>query len=178
MQTLIRTLVAVPSLALLAACGTAAAARAGAEPGPAVASPPAADSAGAHRAALGFLAAFDSLQWQPFRGYLADEVTMFFPFPQFPSRADGREAVEAVFGRFFEAQRASRAEAGRPMVQGIAPRDLRVQMAGSDAAVVSFHLGAESPARRSIVFRRTADGAWKVVHWHASSPPAARQAGS
>ena len=39
----------------------------------------AADSADAHRAALGFLAAFDSLQWEPFPAYLADDVTMFFP---------------------------------------------------------------------------------------------------
>jgi hypothetical protein len=35
-------------------------------------------------------------------------------------------------------------------------RDLRVQMVGADAAVASFHLGAEVAARRSIVFRRTA----------------------
>lgn len=177
MHTLTRVLFVVPSLALLSACGTAAAVHSGVEPRPA-ASASAVDSAGAHRAAVGFLAAFDSLQWEPFRGYLADEVTMFFPFSQFPSRADGRAAVEAVFGQFFEAQRASRAEAGRPMVQGITPRDLRVQMAGADAAIVTFHLGAEPPSRRSIVFGRAAGGAWKVVHWHASSVPAPRPSGS
>ena len=169
MRKPVQVLLAVSSLALLAAC--AARERPGASPAPAA--PSAADSAGAHRAALGFLAAFDSLQWEPFRGYLADDVTMFFPFAQAPSRADGREAVEAVFVRFFEAQRTSRAEAGRPMVQGLAPRDLRVQMAGSGAAVVTFHLGAESPARRSIVFRHVPGGGWKVVHWHASASPVA-----
>ncbi len=46
-------------------------------------------------------------------------------------------------------------------------------MAGPDAAVVSFHLGAEeAPARRSVVFRRE-PGGWKVVHWHASPAPQA-----
>ncbi|HEX2204510.1 MAG TPA: nuclear transport factor 2 family protein [Longimicrobium sp.] len=175
-----RVLLALSSLAVLAAC--AAAGTPGApSPEPRAMQASAADSASAHRAATGFLAAFDSLQYEPFRAYFADDVTMFFPFAQFPSRADGKAAVESVFSRFFEAQRASRAEAGRPMVQGIAPRGLRVQMAGADAAIVTFHLGAESPARRSIVFRRVGADAWKVVHWHASSSPvapAARPSGS
>ncbi|CAN5650887.1 hypothetical protein BH23GEM5_BH23GEM5_09050 [soil metagenome] len=71
------------------------------------------------------------------------------------------------------AQREARTRAGRPLVQGLEPRVLRLQMAGPDVAVVSFHLGAESRARRSIVFRRDG-GAWRVIHWHASSaqPPA------
>lgn len=133
----------------------------------------AADSAGAHAAAQGFLAAFDSLQFDRFRGYFAEDMTMFFPFPQFPARGNGKAEVEEVFGRFMTAQRDARAKAGRSMVQGIAPRDLKVQMAGAGAAVVSFHLGAEeTPARRSVVFRRD-PGGWKVVHWHASSAPQA-----
>ncbi len=156
----VRILLVLSSLGVLAGCGATRAP----EVHP--------DSAGAHRAAAGFIAAFDSLQWEPFRGYLAEDVTMFFPFAQVPTRADGKAAVEAVFSRFFEAQRTARARAGRPMVQGLAPRDLRVQMAGADAAVVTFHLGAESPARRSVVFRREGGG-WKVVHWHASPSPQA-----
>ena len=136
-----------------------------------------ADSSSAHRAALGFLAAFDSLQWEPFRSYFADDVTMFFPFAQVPQRANGRAAVENVFNQFMTAQRDARTKAGRPMVQGLQPRDVAVQMAGPDAAVVSFHLGnAQSPARRSIVFRRTG-GAWKVIHWHASSAPPSSSGG-
>lgn len=170
MRLLTCTLLVVSSLAALAACG-AASTRGAANPAPRAAA--AADSASAHRAAEGFLAAFDSLQWEQFRAYLADDVTMFFPFAQVPTRADGRQAVEAVFSRFFEAQREARTRDGRPMVQGIAPRDLRVQMAGSDVAVVSFHLGAENPARRSVVFRRTSGDQWKVVHWHASPSPRA-----
>ncbi len=136
----------------------------------------AADSAGAHRAAVGFIAAFDSLQWEPFRAYLADDITMFFPFPQSPARVDGRKAVESVFSQFMQGQREARTRAGRPLVQGLNPRDLRIQMAGAGAAVATFHLGGQSPARRSLVFRRTAGGRWEVIHWHASpspQPPAA-----
>jgi ketosteroid isomerase-like protein len=133
----------------------------------------AADSAGAHRAAVGFIAAFDSLQWEPFRAFLADDITMFFPFPQRPARVDGRQAVEDVFGQFMRAQREARTRAGRPLVQGLAPRDLRIQMVGAGAAVATFHLGTESPARRSLVFRHTAAGKWEVIHWHASPAPQA-----
>ena len=132
------------------------------------------DSVGAHAAAVGFIAAFDSLQWEPFRAYLADDITMFFPFPQLPGRVDGRDSVASIFGQFMRGQRAGRERTGRPMVQGLTPRDLRIQMAGSQAAIATFHLGpAGGPpeARRSLVFRRTAGGEWKVVHWHASSPP-------
>jgi hypothetical protein len=166
-RTSIPTLVAL--LALLAGCATAnlpGSAQSGAR-----LRSEAADSTSAHRAAVGFIAAFDSLQWEPFRAYLAEDITMFFPFPQLPGRADGREAVERVFSRFMEAQREARTRAGRPLVQGLAPRDLRVQMLGPGGAVVTFHLGAESPARRSLVLRRMAGDTWKVVHWHASPPP-------
>lgn len=131
------------------------------------------DSAAARAAAQGFLAAFDSLQFDRFRDYFAEDVTMFFPFPQFPGRVDGKTRVAEIFGQFMAAQRDARSKAGRPMVQGIAARDLSVQMAGAGAAIVSFHLGAEAtPARRSVVFRKEAGG-WKVVHWHASSAPPA-----
>lgn len=172
MKKLVSVLLATVSLVVAGGCGPTPGTP---SPAPAAlpARPTAADSASAHGAAAGFLAAFDSLQWERFRGYFADDVTMFFPFPQVPARADGRAAVEDVFGRFMEAQRAARTRAGRPLVQGITPRDLRVQMVGSDAAVVTFHLGAGAPSRRSLVFHRSADGSWKVVHWHASPPPQA-----
>lgn len=139
---------------------------------PAVHAASPADSASVHRAATGFLAAFDSLQFDAFRGYFADDITMFFPFVDAPSRADGKAAVEARFRPFFEGGRASLARSSR-VVQGLAPRDLVVQMLGNDAAVVSFHLGSASPSRRSLVFRRAGGDNWKLAHWHASSAPAA-----
>ena len=129
----------------------------------------AADSAEAHVAAERFLAAFDSLQFDAFRSYFADDITMFFPFPQFAARVRGKQEVEEVFGSFMNAAREGRINAGRPPVLGITARDLVVQMATRDVAVVSFHLGAEeTPARRSVVFRKSPTG-WEVIHWHASA---------
>lgn len=49
--------------------------------------------------------------------------------------------------------------------------DPRVQMAGGEVAIVSFHPGAENPSRRSPMFRSTPVGGWKVVHWPASPTP-------
>lgn len=127
------------------------------------------DSVGAHRAAAGFIAAFDSLQWLPFTSYFADDITMFFPFGDTPRRADGRAAVEARFKPFFERGAAGLAQAGRKS-QGLKPSDWTVQ-AFSGGAVVSFHLGTDRPSRRSLVFRKTETGEWKLVHWHASPAP-------
>lgn len=173
MRPLNRLLLAASSFALLAACGTARAPGMAPSSGAPSAEAQASDSVSAYRAATGFIAAFDSLQWERFRGYLADDITMFFPFPQLPRRVDGRQAVEEIFGEFMRSQRTRRIEAGQPLVQGLDPQDLRVQMAGPDVAIASFHLGGERPARRSIVFRRFGGGEWRVVHWHASSPPPA-----
>jgi hypothetical protein len=129
-----------------------------------------ADSTSAHAAAMGFITAFDSLQWEPFRAYLADDMTMFFPFPQMPRRADGAASVAAVFRQFFDAQRAVRSRAGRPMVQGLVAQDFRLQMVGPDVAIASFHLGVVAPARRTVVLHRKG-ASWKVIHWHASPAP-------
>jgi ketosteroid isomerase-like protein len=166
-----------PSVAILAVLSLFGAALADAPAraqAPASARTVAADSAGAHQAAVAFLTAFDSLQWEPFASYFADDITMFFPFADTPARVDGRAAVEARFRGVFQNERAAWARSGQPGAPriGIVPRDLRVQMAG-DVAIVTFHLRVESPSRRSVVFRRAADGAWKVIHWHASPPPAA-----
>lgn len=143
---------------------------------PETSGPVAADSVQVHGAAVRFLAAFDSLQWEPFRAALAPDITMFMPGSP-PARLDGRAAVEAEFRRFFDDVRAGSASEGRtaPPFLGIGPRvrDLRIQMLGALVAVVSFHLRAGDipPARRSLVFRRDLDGTWRVVHWHASAAP-------
>lgn len=174
MHLINRTILFV-TLGLLAGCAGAGTPPPG-QPGPDAAQATAADSASAHEAAVGFIAAFDSLHWGAFQDYFADDVTMFFPFPQIPARVEGRAAVAAVFGQFMTSQRERRTAAGQPLVQGIVPRDLRIQMAGADVAIASFHLGGDPPSRRSVVFRRTG-GEWKVLHWHASpAPPAPRAA--
>jgi hypothetical protein len=156
----------IPGVATFIVLGACATMRPG--NGGAAASYTARDSAEAAASATGFLAAFDSLKFDEFRSYFDPGMTMFFPFASATKRVDGRDSVEAIFRSFFSRARQSMQNAGRPILQGLHPRDLAVQMAGASGAVVSFHLGAEAtPARRTIVMVKRPDG-WKVLHWHAS----------
>jgi hypothetical protein len=93
----------------LVGAGLLACAGAPGSPAPRPTAPAAgADSAAAHTAAIAFLAAFDSLQWEPFRSALAPEVTVFGNAE--PRRLDGRAAVVAHFEPFFTQVRAARAQ--------------------------------------------------------------------
>lgn len=116
-------------------------------------------------AAAEFVSAFNALDQQRFDALWAEDASVFFPQPPFPiRRVDGKAEVVGWFKRFMDAQRS----AGRsPEVD---PKDLRIQMAGPDGALVSFHLGSSETAatRRTLVYRREAGG-WRIVHLHASA---------
>ena len=120
------------------------------------------------RSAADFVAAFIALDWDRFRRHFAKDASVFFPpSANFPTRADGRKAIEKVFGSVFENAKKQRSV---PPYLTIEPLDMRVQMLG-DVAVVTFHL--KDPGifgRRTVVFRRY-DKRWLIVHLHASGVP-------
>jgi ketosteroid isomerase-like protein len=127
----------------------------------------AADTAAIQAALTRFLTAFENLDWDAFRASFADDATVFFPLPEPPARFDGHAAVEARFRAVFDAIRAGHPNG--PPFHRLIPEDLRIDPLGHDAAIVTFHLrNAERVARRTIVFRRTAQG-WKIAHLHASN---------
>ena len=121
-------------------------------------------SAAAEQAAYAFLDAFKSLDAVRFNAFFAEDATMFFPSGPFPKeRVEGKQAITAAFGKFFEMAR----ERGTSRL-GIEPLDLKVQNYGS-FAVASFHLrGSGNIGRRSILLRQEA-GNWRIVHFHASA---------
>jgi ketosteroid isomerase-like protein len=140
--------------------------------------PASTDSVEVSAAAARFLAAFDSLQWEPFSAAMSSETTVFMPGATHPpQRLDGRDQVLAEFRKFFAGAREQASKDGRTNAPflgiGTRARDLLVQVIAPGAAVGSFHLGsgATPPSRRSVVFRRERDGVWRIVHWHASSAP-------
>ncbi len=116
-------------------------------------------------AAAEFVSAFNQLDQPRFDALWAEDATVFFPQPPFPiRRIDGRAEVLTWFKRFMDSQRS----AGRsPRVD---PKELQVQMAGRDSAIVSFHLGSDTAAvaRRTLVYRRDA-ARWQIVHLHGSA---------
>lgn len=127
-----------------------------------------ADSTAVARTVAQFLHAFNDLDWETFRGYFADDATVFLPLSNSPLRKEGRTEFESAFQGFFHSVRA--AGNGPPYLH-IQPKDVRIQMLG-DAAVVSFHLrndGAPQVGRRTLVMRKEANGRWKIAHLHASS---------
>ena len=116
-------------------------------------------------AVAAFVSAFNALDQVRFDALWAEDATAFFPYPPFPiRRVDGRAAVLAQFKWFMDDRRT----AGKS--PSVDPKDLRVQLAGPDAAIVTFHLGSDpqSAARRTLIYRRE-PGGWRIVHLHASA---------
>lgn len=111
-----------------------------------------------------FLEAFDNLEWDKFRGFFADDATVFYP-RGVAQRAEGREEYERAFRDVFAQIRGDRTA---PPYMHLEPRDLRIQFAG-DVAIVTFLLDDRPPSvnRRTVVLERRG-GAWKIIHLHAS----------
>jgi ketosteroid isomerase-like protein len=115
-----------------------------------------------------FVQAFDNLDWNGFTSFFAEDATMFQP-RRFLRRASGKAEIESQFQEIFPEIRGQRT---KPPFMDLRPLDLRVQMLGADAAIVTFHLD-DRPGmlnRRTIVFQRLKSG-WKIVHIHASELP-------
>jgi len=117
------------------------------------------------QAAEKFLEAFANFDWKKFRLSFTEDATFFFPGAQFdPSRVTGRDAIVTVFER----RRQDYPREKGPPYLNIQPKELKIQMLGDAAAVVTFHLGGEKTlGRRTLVFQRQ-QGAWLIAHLHAS----------
>jgi ketosteroid isomerase-like protein len=115
-----------------------------------------------------FVTAFDTLDWEQFTGFFADDATMFQP-RRFARRAEDKSGLESQFCQVFETIRGSQT---KPPYMDIQPRDLRIQMLSSDIAVATFHLDDRPNVlnRRTIVWQKKQKG-WKIVHIHASEVP-------
>jgi ketosteroid isomerase-like protein len=122
------------------------------------------ESAGVRRAAIVFIDAFNNLDWETFTSCFADDATVFFPFASMVRRASGRQEIETSFGNFFAQVRS---EGSGPPYMAIQPKDLEVQRL-ENLAIVTFHLGSDPVARRTVVFHKR-QGKWLIVHLHASN---------
>lgn len=115
-----------------------------------------------------FVRVFNDLDWDGFAACFAEDATVIAPFPDQPRMAVGKAAFERAWRPVFERGRASRP--GPPYLN-IDPKDTEVQLLGSNACLVSFHLeglmGSPRLHRRSIVFEKRGER-WLIVHLHAS----------
>ena len=118
-----------------------------------------------------FLTAFNDLDMPRFLACFATDAVMFHPpspAPRtFPTRVEGRQAIERTFQVVFDQ---IRVRSGRtaPPFQNIQPQDVLVQRFDG-FAVVTFHLGSDKVrGRRTLVYRQVG-AAWTIVHLHAST---------
>ena len=118
------------------------------------------------QAAESFLAAFDALDWEPFAASFAEDASIFMPFPDVVQRLDGWHAIAGVFKPFFDQKRGER---DAPPYLDLEPLDLAVDVVGTNAALVTFHLSSDTVwSRRTVVFQKR-DDLWLITHLHASN---------
>lgn len=131
--------------------------------------------AGPEEVVRGLTRAIDHFDLEGFMAAFAPEVTMFYPIDALGRRVDGAEALRATQERVFSGLAASFAEQGRAEGPyfGLVPLELRTQLLGEEAAVVTWHVdrGSHLGRRTAVLARR--DGGWRIVSYHASNVAAA-----
>lgn len=136
-----------------------------------------ADTTGVARMLGDFVVAFNDLDMPRFATFWARETSAIMPFPHLPRRIDGRDAVLAAFGTYFDAVKRERT--GPPYLR-IVPEQLDVRPLAPGSALATFHLRAAGGAqlgRRTLVLVRE-DGAWRIAHLHASMMAVAADTGA
>ena len=143
--------------------------------------PPGADARGEYGAQLrallqGLLDAIDRADLGALAPLFCAEAGMYFPFRNSVELVAGAPAVLARFERMFADLRArTLAAAGRPYV-GFRVERFECHPLGDRHALVRATLSfADQLGQRTIVARRE-DGAWRILHVHASNQLAVRAA--
>ncbi len=115
-----------------------------------------------------FLHHFENLEWEPFIASFTDDACVFHPTARTPQAFCGAADVAAKWREVFDD---TRRDAQGPPYMHLDPQHLRIVVLGPDAALATFELvNDKRHARRSVVFVRR-DGAWKILHVHASNVP-------
>ena len=116
-----------------------------------------------------FVAALNNLDLGELEQLLADDATAFLPSPQLRARIEGRAAIVAALTPIFEAERK---RGNGPPYSHMKVQTLLVQREGT-AAIATFDVGTPDVSSRRTLVLGLRDGAWKVLHFHASNvrPP-------
>ena len=111
-----------------------------------------------------FVAAFNTLQWQPFKNSFTEDATIFFPDWEEDVRKVGIKEIEKTWLEIFPEFK----DSANTFKLDIKPRDMLIQLYGQ-TAVVTFHLGNGEKylARRTLVMVKRKKE-WKIAHLHAS----------
>ena len=114
-----------------------------------------------------FLTSFENLDMPAFIACFADDATVVFPSPEPPERVSDKDAIRTRFQKVFDSIRKG-ANSGPPYHRLI-PQDVDIQLLGTDAAVVSFHLSNTGRLARRTLVLQNVHGRWFIAHLHASN---------
>jgi ketosteroid isomerase-like protein len=122
------------------------------------------DSAAVRLSVEKFVAAFNTLQWEPFKRSFTEDATIFFPYWEQALRKAGKKEIEKAWLEIFPEFK----DSANTLQLSIAPRDMLIQLYGQ-TAIVTFHLGDGEKylARRTLVMVKKKKE-WKIAHLHAS----------
>jgi len=123
-------------------------------------------------AARAFVAGLDALDLDAIAPVLAPEMTMFLPHGDAMELVVGRnDVIEEMRQRFEEWRNAGDTA---PLGLDRTAKDFRVHPLGERRALVTWHIDRpEAPGRRTAIAEER-DGAWMLVHLHASNVTALR----
>jgi ketosteroid isomerase-like protein len=117
-----------------------------------------------------FVTAFENLDWTNFRDCFSANATIFHPAAPNISRIDSPEAFDKAWLGVFERIKKNSGRTSPPYMK-LKPQDVRIDRLSPEVALVTFHLvDPGTLGRRTLVFQRV-DGAWKIIHVHASNVP-------
>ena len=118
----------------------------------------------AEQAVLKFINAFDNLDKPSFAESFSEDATMFLPF--MPERANGLEEIIINLSRVFNIKNNSNRSGS---YLGLKPVEMQVQLAGENAAVVTWLLDRNADIGRRTAVLNKIKGKWLIVHFHASN---------
>ena len=130
----------------------------------------ASEKQGVEKALARFVTAFENLDWTTFRDCFSANATIFHPAAPNIRRIDSQLEFDKAWQGVFDRIKKNSARTSPPYMK-LNPQDVRIEPLSPDAVLVTFHLvDPGTIGRRTLVFQKI-DGAWKIVHIHASNLP-------
>jgi ketosteroid isomerase-like protein len=115
-----------------------------------------------------FVTAFENLDWPTFRDCFSANATIFHPAAPNVRRIDSPLEFDKAWQGVFDRIKRNSGRTSPPYMK-LNAQDVRIEPLGTGVALVTFHLADPGTiGRRTLVFQQI-DGAWKIVHIHASN---------
>jgi ketosteroid isomerase-like protein len=110
-----------------------------------------------------FFNAVMSQKLESIMGFFNEDAQMFSPLGTFPSRLDGRGAIQKQFETILQVFKSPE---GGPIK--IEPQDMLSRELAPNAVLFTFHLRLPGPLHRRSILLTKNGNVWRIAHIHAS----------